>query len=187
MEAGDADSNAVVAGSLLGARFGFSNLPQDWLDKLPPAQYQWMDRKIASFLHMLGLEDEVAPSMLPANRDLSPISYSDFEESMETPGISRALAQDTPDGYLSRLQQVREEPCDDQPIVNHATQESSQEKDPSELSIADMAQPVTDISQLVQAVRHRNAFEASEVPTVTGSSHEQHAMPSTLSVLEKLQ
>merc|ERR1712216_1098535 len=36
-----------------------------------------------------------------------------------------------------------------------------------------MAQPVTDISQLVQAVRHRNAFEASEVPTATGSSHEQ--------------
>ena len=66
---------------------------------------------------------------------------------METPGISRALAQDTPDGYLSRLQQVREEPCDDQPIVNHATQESSQEKDPSELSIADMAQPVTDTAR----------------------------------------
>ena len=33
-EGGDADSNACVAGALLGARFGFSELPQEWVDGL---------------------------------------------------------------------------------------------------------------------------------------------------------
>ena len=34
MEGGDADSNAAVAGALLGAKLGFSNLPRDWIDAL---------------------------------------------------------------------------------------------------------------------------------------------------------
>ncbi len=33
-EGGDADSNACVAGALLGARFGFSDLPPEWVDGL---------------------------------------------------------------------------------------------------------------------------------------------------------
>lgn len=33
---GDADTNAAVAGALLGARFGFSAIPQRWLDGLDP-------------------------------------------------------------------------------------------------------------------------------------------------------
>jgi ADP-ribosylglycohydrolase len=33
-EGGDADTNAAVAGALLGARFGYESLPKKWVDKL---------------------------------------------------------------------------------------------------------------------------------------------------------
>ncbi len=33
-EGGDADTNAAVAGALLGAKFGYSNIPQRWLEGL---------------------------------------------------------------------------------------------------------------------------------------------------------
>jgi len=33
-EGGDCDTNAAIAGGLLGARFGYSNIPQRWLDVL---------------------------------------------------------------------------------------------------------------------------------------------------------
>lgn len=33
-EGGDADSNASVAGAILGARFGFSGIPREWIDSL---------------------------------------------------------------------------------------------------------------------------------------------------------
>jgi ADP-ribosylglycohydrolase len=33
-EGGDADTNAAVAGALLGARFGCTGIPQEWLDGL---------------------------------------------------------------------------------------------------------------------------------------------------------
>ena len=56
MEAGDADSNAAVAGALLGARLGYQNLPQDWLKELPAAQVSWFSQKIAACLVMLGLD-----------------------------------------------------------------------------------------------------------------------------------
>ena len=56
MEAGDADSNAAVAGAVLGARLGYERLPQDWLQELPAAQVAWFHAKITSCLAMLGLE-----------------------------------------------------------------------------------------------------------------------------------
>lgn len=56
MEAGDADSNAVVAGALLGARFGYSGLPKQWLDDLPALQTNWLDRKVQNLLELMGLQ-----------------------------------------------------------------------------------------------------------------------------------
>ena len=34
MRGGDADTNAAVAGSLLGAKFGIGNIPKKWIDNL---------------------------------------------------------------------------------------------------------------------------------------------------------
>lgn len=55
MEAGDADSNATVAGALMGARLGFSNLPKDWISEIPEPQAQWLQQRIHSCLAMLRL------------------------------------------------------------------------------------------------------------------------------------
>ena len=33
-EGGDADTNAAVAGALLGEKFGYSNIPQRWVEGL---------------------------------------------------------------------------------------------------------------------------------------------------------
>jgi len=56
MEAGDADSNAVVAGALLGARVGFNRLPQDWLEAVPELQKEWLEGKLSACMHALGLQ-----------------------------------------------------------------------------------------------------------------------------------
>lgn len=56
MEAGDADSNATVAGALLGARFGFSALPTDWLQEIPEPQKEWLEEKVSKCLTILGLQ-----------------------------------------------------------------------------------------------------------------------------------
>jgi ADP-ribosylglycohydrolase len=37
-EGGDADTNAAVTGSLLGARFGYQNIPQHWVKELVDEQ-----------------------------------------------------------------------------------------------------------------------------------------------------
>ena len=60
MEAGDADSNATVAGALLGARLGFSQLPSDWLEEIPQLQADWLQQKVSNFLAMLELPVEQA-------------------------------------------------------------------------------------------------------------------------------
>lgn len=54
-EAGDADSNAAVAGAVLGARLGYSGLPQDWLAELPEPQMKWMQMKVDACLRLLQL------------------------------------------------------------------------------------------------------------------------------------
>eukprot|EP00929_Paragymnodinium_shiwhaense_P111647 TRINITY_DN79988_c0_g1_i1.p1 TRINITY_DN79988_c0_g1~~TRINITY_DN79988_c0_g1_i1.p1 ORF type:complete len:706 (+),score=103.31 TRINITY_DN79988_c0_g1_i1:67-2184(+) len=55
MQAGDADSNAVVAGAVLGARLGFSALPPEWLAQVPELQTQWLDERITRTLKLMGL------------------------------------------------------------------------------------------------------------------------------------
>jgi len=55
MEAGDADSNATVAGALLGAKLGYQQLPFDWLQEIPDLQRNWMEKKVKACFGMLGL------------------------------------------------------------------------------------------------------------------------------------
>jgi ADP-ribosylglycohydrolase len=40
-EGGDADTNAAVAGALLGARFGYSSIPSSWIDGLVYKEQLW--------------------------------------------------------------------------------------------------------------------------------------------------
>ncbi len=45
---GDADTNAAIAGAVLGAYFGYSKLPADWINATP--HKDWLDKKIMNFL-----------------------------------------------------------------------------------------------------------------------------------------
>jgi len=46
-EAGDADTNAAVAGALLGAKFGYKNLPAQWVREL--IHEAWLQEKVEAF------------------------------------------------------------------------------------------------------------------------------------------
>eukprot|EP00735_Rhodelphis_limneticus_P002474 TRINITY_DN1335_c0_g1::TRINITY_DN1335_c0_g1_i1::g.19941::m.19941 TRINITY_DN1335_c0_g1::TRINITY_DN1335_c0_g1_i1::g.19941 ORF type:complete len:567 (-),score=87.18,sp/Q9Z2V5/HDAC6_MOUSE/45.45/5e-21,ADP_ribosyl_GH/PF03747.9/1.2e+03,ADP_ribosyl_GH/PF03747.9/9.1e-59,zf-UBP/PF02148.14/9.5e-17,zf-UBP/PF02148.14/3.2e+03 TRINITY_DN1335_c0_g1_i1:73-1773(-) len=50
-EAGDADTNGCVAGSLMGAYMGFKKLPQDWLSALP--HFFWLEAKVDALFTLL--------------------------------------------------------------------------------------------------------------------------------------
>jgi len=50
-EGGDADTNAAVAGSLLGAKYGFNNIPFDWITGLRGQQA--LDGRISQLLESL--------------------------------------------------------------------------------------------------------------------------------------
>lgn len=52
-EGGDADTNASVAGSVLGAYVGYDNLPEDWVNSLP--NKHWLDKKIDLLFTKMGL------------------------------------------------------------------------------------------------------------------------------------
>jgi ADP-ribosylglycohydrolase len=54
-EAGDADTNAAVAGALLGAKCGYDGLPQDWLEGL--RHKKWLDEKVDRLLSLLDLSE----------------------------------------------------------------------------------------------------------------------------------
>lgn len=59
-EAGDADTNGAVCGAVLGAKLGYSNLPQDWLQKMP--HIKWLDARVEKFLACVGLGPELPTS-----------------------------------------------------------------------------------------------------------------------------
>jgi ADP-ribosylglycohydrolase len=52
-ECGDADTNAAVAGAILGAYLGFEALPVDWVEALPNGE--WLDKKISELFERMGL------------------------------------------------------------------------------------------------------------------------------------
>jgi ADP-ribosylglycohydrolase len=54
LEAGDADTNGIVAGSLLGCKLGYSKLPKEWLDDL--LEKEWLECKVSKLLVMMGLK-----------------------------------------------------------------------------------------------------------------------------------
>ena len=53
LEAGDADTNAAVAGALLGALFGYRLLPAQWISQT--RHHKWMNGKIKSFMDLYGI------------------------------------------------------------------------------------------------------------------------------------
>ena len=55
-EAGDADTNGAVCGAVIGCKIGYSNLPHDWLEKMP--HIKWLDGKVDQFLNCIGLGTE---------------------------------------------------------------------------------------------------------------------------------
>jgi ADP-ribosylglycohydrolase len=51
LKGGDADTNASPAGAILGATYGFENLPQEWVSKLP--NKSWLDDRIEKFAKII--------------------------------------------------------------------------------------------------------------------------------------
>ncbi|HLS70835.1 MAG TPA: ADP-ribosylglycohydrolase family protein [Chitinophagaceae bacterium] len=49
-EGGDADTNACVAGSILGAKFGINNIPKNWQDSL--YRKSFLDKKLEEYLKL---------------------------------------------------------------------------------------------------------------------------------------
>ncbi|XP_022343575.2 ADP-ribosylarginine hydrolase Tri1-like [Crassostrea virginica] len=55
MQGGDADSNACVAGAMLGCKLGLEAIPQSWREGL--LHKEWLDQKIARFFKVTNGED----------------------------------------------------------------------------------------------------------------------------------
>jgi ADP-ribosylglycohydrolase len=51
-ECGDADANGAVAGAVMGAYLGYTNLPQDWVAELPNAP--WLNGIVHEFMQSMG-------------------------------------------------------------------------------------------------------------------------------------
>ena len=51
LKGGDADTNASVAGAILGVYQGYSSLPKEWLEKLPFRK--WLETKAEKFLKII--------------------------------------------------------------------------------------------------------------------------------------
>ena len=51
-EGGDSDTNAAVAGALLGCKIGYTNLPKEWLSGLLYKRY--LDERVVAFLGKMG-------------------------------------------------------------------------------------------------------------------------------------
>ncbi|XP_050413834.1 uncharacterized protein LOC126828227 [Patella vulgata] len=55
MSCGDSNSNACVAGAIMGCKMGFSRLPTHWIDDLRSKQTNWLNVKINCLLDMMGI------------------------------------------------------------------------------------------------------------------------------------
>jgi hypothetical protein len=51
MQGGEADTNATVAGAMLGARFGYSQLPTEWVVGMK--RWEWLEDKVDEFCSLL--------------------------------------------------------------------------------------------------------------------------------------
>lgn len=51
LKGGDADTNAAVAGSIIGLIYGYKNLPVEWLEQLP--NKKWLDTKLDKYLDII--------------------------------------------------------------------------------------------------------------------------------------
>ncbi|KAJ4456371.1 putative Histone deacetylase 6 [Paratrimastix pyriformis] len=103
MEGGDADTNGAVAGSLLGCKLGFSQLPPSWLQQMP--YRSWLDCRVALFLRLLGLDDPAdLPVGAPAGTGLADawaaikIPLAKSEEEQEQEQDERRRAEDEQEG-----------------------------------------------------------------------------------------
>ena len=54
-EVGDSNSNACVAGALLGCKVGYSHLPSNWINGLRKKQTTWLNAKINILLDLMGI------------------------------------------------------------------------------------------------------------------------------------
>ena len=50
-EAGDADTNAIVAGAVLGAKLGMSAIPARWIDAMP--HREWLLLQVDELIHQM--------------------------------------------------------------------------------------------------------------------------------------
>lgn len=50
-EGGDADTNAAVAGAMLGAKFGYKSIPKHWIEEL--AYNAELQVRVEQFIHLL--------------------------------------------------------------------------------------------------------------------------------------
>lgn len=55
---GDADTIAALAGGLVGAKFGFSNIPERWINALGRKERNRLDNFVNFACEYLGLEKE---------------------------------------------------------------------------------------------------------------------------------
>nr|XP_006823529.1 PREDICTED: uncharacterized protein LOC100377592 [Saccoglossus kowalevskii] len=55
MMGADSNSNACVAGAVLGCAYGYNKLPKSWLNGLLPRQTEWLNVRINALLDMLGI------------------------------------------------------------------------------------------------------------------------------------
>ena len=61
-EGGDADTNAAVAWALLGAKFGYSNIPQRWVEGL--VYTQELDAKVYRLMALMSSQPKAPPDMI---------------------------------------------------------------------------------------------------------------------------
>ena len=55
MYGGNSTANACVAGAFLGCKYGYTNLPKQWIEELRERQVTWINARINLLLDMMGI------------------------------------------------------------------------------------------------------------------------------------